>query len=112
MPVRLTKKAPSVVTIVVSGRLDSVEAAPLRATLNEYLTSGTNRIVVDLSDVEFVDSAGLAALVIGMKRARMENGDLRLVTPSHADARRVFELTKFDDVFVMSDDVDAAHEGW
>lgn len=112
MPVRLTKKAPSVATIAVSGRLDAVEAAPLRATLNEYLTTGTNRIVVDLSDVVFVDSAGLAALVIGMKRARQDNGDLRLVTPAHADARRVFELTKFDEVFVMAEDLDAAHEGW
>ena len=112
MALRLNKKAPSVATIVVSGRLDSVEAAPLRATMNEYLSKGTNRIVVDLSEVDFVDSAGLATLVIGMKRARLENGDVRLVTPKHADAKRVFELTKFDDVFTMADDVELALKGW
>lgn len=112
MALRLNKKAPSAATIVVSGRLDSVEAAPLRATMNEYLSQGTNRIVVDLMDVEFVDSAGLAALVIGMKRARLENGDVRLVTPKHPDAKRVFELTKFDDVFTMADNAALAHKGW
>lgn len=112
MALRLNKKAPSVATIVVTGRLDSVEAAPLRATMNEFLTKGTTRIVVDLSAVEFVDSAGLAALVIGMKRARLEDGDVRLVSPKHADAKRVFELTKFDDVFTMADDLELAHEGW
>ncbi len=112
MPGRLTRKAPSVATITVSGRLDAVEATPLRAALNEYLTTGTNRIVIDLTDVHFVDSAGLAALVIGMKRARQENGDVRLVSPSHPDAQRVFELTKFDDVFAMAADLDSALDGW
>lgn len=112
MALRLNKKAAQVATIVVSGRLDSVEATPLRATMNEYLSKGTNRIIVDLSAVEFVDSAGLAALVIGMKRARIESGDVRLVTPHHPDAKRVFELTKFDDVFTMADDIELAHEGW
>ncbi len=112
MALRLNKKAPSVATIVVSGRLDSVEAAPLRVTMNEFLSKGTNRIVVDLSNVTFVDSAGLAALVIGMKRARLEKGDVRLVSPQHPDAKRVFELTKFDDVFTMADDLELAHKGW
>jgi anti-anti-sigma factor len=112
MALRLNKKAPAVETIVVSGRLDGVESASLRATMNEHLSKGTNRIVVDLSEVEFVDSAGLATLVIGMKRARLEDGDVRLVTPKHDDAKRVFELTKFDDVFTMADDVELAHKGW
>jgi len=112
MALRLNKLAPSVATIAVKGRLDSVEATPLRLTMNEYLGSGTNRIVVDLTEVEFVDSAGLAALVIGMKRARLESGDVRLVTPKHPDAQRVFELTKFDEVFAMFPDVNLAHEGW
>lgn len=112
MPLHLNKKAPSTAIIAVQGRLDSVEAAPLRASLNHYITTSTVRIVVDLSDVTFVDSAGLAALVIGMKRARLEHGDVRLVSPVHPDAKRVFEITKFDEVFMMYNDVDAAHEGW
>lgn len=112
MALRLNKKVPTTATIVVSGRLDSIEATPLRSTLNEFLTKGTSRIVVDLADVQFVDSAGLAALVIGMKRARLENGDVRLVTPLHADACRVFEVTRFNEVFHMFEDLELAHEGW
>jgi len=112
MVLRIGKKDAVVVTILVTGRLDAVEAAPLRTTIGDHLTNGTNRIIVDLSAVEFVDSAGLAALVIGMKRARLEGGDLRLVTPHHPDARRVFALTKFDDVFEMADDVELARKGW
>lgn len=112
MALRIGRSDAAVATITVAGRLDAAEAAPMRASIGEHLANGTNRIVVDLSAVDFVDSAGLAALVIGMKRARLEGGDLRLVTPRHPDAKRVFALTKFDDVFVMADEPALATEGW
>lgn len=112
MALRIGKKETVVATITVTGRLDAADAAPLRAAVGEHLASGTNRIIVDLSSVEFVDSAGLAALVIGMKRARLDGGDLRLVAPRHPDAQRVFALTKFDDVFVIADDAELAAKGW
>ena len=53
----------------------------------------------DLSSVEFIDSAGLAALISGMKRARSQGGDLCLVPPTHPGAIRIFELTCLADVF-------------
>jgi len=112
MALRIGKKDVAVETITVTGRLDAVQAAPLRTTVGDHLNQGSNRLIVDLSAVEFVDSAGLAALVIGMKRARLNGGDLRLVAPGHPDARRVFALTKFDDVFVMADDLELANKGW
>lgn len=111
MALRIGKKT-EVRTITVTGRLDAVEAAPLRVAVGDHITAGSHRIIVDLSDVVFVDSAGLAALVIGMKRARLEGGDLRLVEPRHPDARRVFALTKFDEVFVMAEDLEMARKGW
>lgn len=112
MVLGIGKKEASVATITVTGRLDAVEAAPLRSQVSEHLLGGTYRIIIDLSTVEFVDSAGLAALVIGMKRARLNGGDLRLVRPTHPDAQRVFALTKFDDVFVMAEDLELAGKGW
>ena len=83
MALRVGKKEAVIATITVTGRLDAADAAPLRAAIGEHLAKGTNRLIVDLSAVEFVDSAGLAALVIGMKRARLDGGDLRLVAPRH-----------------------------
>jgi anti-sigma B factor antagonist len=58
---------------------------------------------VDLSAVVFVDSAGLAALVRGLKDARLAGGDLRLVRPGADEAMRVFRLTRFDRVFELLD---------
>ena len=111
MALRIGRKT-EVKTITLSGRLDAVEATPLRSLIGDHLTTGHSRLIVDLSSVEFVDSAGLAALVIGMKRARLQGGDLRLIRPVHPDAQRVFALTKFAEVFHMSDGVESAGEGW
>lgn len=102
----------SIVTVKLAGRLDALEAAPLRQVIADYLDSGQYLLAIDLSEVEFVDSAGLAALVKGMKGARTQGGDLRLVAPSQPDAMRVFELTKFDEVFVMAPDLDSLIASW
>ncbi len=101
-----------IAVITCDGRLDALEAGPMRASIAEHLEAGRNRIVVDLAAVEFVDSAGLAALVRGMKDARTAGGDLRLVTPAATDAMRVFELTKFDAVFDMFSTADEARGSW
>ena len=101
-----------VVTLKLDGRLDALEAPSLRAAIDDQLEAGPTALIVDLSDVEFVDSAGLAALVKGMKDARRDGGDLRLVSPTSADAMRVFKLTRFDQVFAMFDSADTAQRGW
>lgn len=110
--VNATALEDSPVAIAITGRLDALEASGLRATLGALIEAGTIRIVVDLSDADFVDSAGLAALVKYMKDARTLGGDLRLVRSRSADANRVFALTKFDEVFVMADDPDELIASW
>lgn len=102
----------SIHVITLVGRLDALEAAPLRELLSSYETNGDHNLIVDLREVEFVDSAGLAALVKAMKDARGHGGDLRLVRSSAPDAERVFTLTRFDQVFVMADTPDALISDW
>jgi anti-anti-sigma factor len=101
-----------VATVVVTGRLDALEARSLRTSLQDHIADGKNRIAVDLSEVTFVDSAGLAALVKGMKDARQGGGDLRLVTPASPDANRVFQLTRFDKVFTFGETIEAVLGTW
>ena len=112
MDVKTATHSISVEIITLSGRLDALEAAPLRNLLLSYSESGSHNLVVDLSKVEFVDSAGLAALVKGMKDARANGGDLRIVRSPNQDAARVFALTKFDQVFVMGDSSEELISNW
>lgn len=99
-------------TIAIAGRLDAVRAVELRSEIDDAISDGIVRLVVDLSEANFVDSAGLAALAKGMKDCRQRNGDLRVVSATHEDAARVFSLTRFDQVFMMGDTVDELVASW
>ena len=59
--------------------------------------------MVDLTEVTFVDSAALAALVRLRRQCATAGLELKFVKPRHADALRIFRLTQFDEVFVMLD---------
>ena len=87
--------------VVLRGRLDAVEAPALRAEFARLLPARPAVVVVDLADVAFVDSAGLAALVRFRRELHGVGGDLVLIRPTRAEAFRVFRLTQFDEVFLL-----------
>ena len=79
-----------------------------RSRTEDLLASGVSRFVIDLTEVPFLDSAGMAVLVSLLKGARQLGGDAKLVWPRLEAAQRVLRLTKFDQVFELFDEVDAA----
>lgn len=87
--------------IILSGRLDAFSVSALRTEQDRLLNEGAKRFLVDLRAVEFIDSAGMAALVSLLKRARQIEGDVVLVSPSKEEAMRILTLTRFDQVFRM-----------
>lgn len=86
--------------LTVRGEIDVSTAPELRERLLEVAENGAPVVVVDLSDVSFVDSTALGVLVSGVKRFRSEGGDLRLVvTQPHIS--KVLEITGLNDVFAI-----------
>jgi anti-anti-sigma factor len=69
------------VVVTVRGNLDIDSAPVLTNTLDRVLDRPAPRVVVDLSEVEFCDSTGLSAFVLGDNRARTTDGWLRLAAP-------------------------------
>jgi anti-sigma B factor antagonist len=69
------------VVVTVRGNLDIDSAPVLRTTLDQVLDQRQPRVVVDLSGIEFCDSTGLSAFVVGHNRARAAGGWLRLASP-------------------------------
>lgn len=96
------------VVIAPQERIDAFNAPQLRERLLELLNQGVSRIVLDLSSVPFLDSAGMAVLVTTLKRARQAGGDAKLVWPREEAARRILHLTRFDKVFDLAETVDEA----
>jgi anti-sigma B factor antagonist len=91
-----------IVTVSPQERIDVMNAPELRNRLNEYIEAGDCNLVIDLSSVPFLDSAGMAVLVNALKRARLAGGDVKLVWPQIEAASRVLHLTKFDRIFDMA----------
>lgn len=84
----------------LTGRLDAGHAASLKDMLKQTIESGVSQLVVDVADVPFVDSAGLSALVFGLKLARRAGGNLALrgIQPQMAT---ILSLTMLDRVFLI-----------
>lgn len=84
--------------LTARGQLDVATAPDFRQTLLEAQYGGESRVVVDLEQIEFIDSMGLGVLIGGVKRARTHGGRLVLVC-SRPRTLRLLELTGLDRVF-------------
>jgi anti-sigma B factor antagonist len=96
--------------VAASGEIDVATAPGLRERLVSLIADGAHRVVVDLEDVDFIDSTGLGVLVGGLKRLRSHDGDLLLVC-TQSRILKVFEITGLTKVFSIHDTVDAAVGG-
>lgn len=68
--------------VTVRGEVDTYSVGGLRACLDELLAGGERHIVVDLSELAYIDSAGLGLLASTMRRLRQSGGDLVLREPT------------------------------
>ena len=91
-----------VVTVTVVGEVDTFTAPVLRSSLDTQLEQQPKGLVIDLSGVQFLGSAGLAVLVETQKSARSRDVDLRLVATTRA-VTRPLEVTGLIDLFTIVD---------
>lgn len=82
----------------ISGSFDIYTGGVVRAWFDEATKNPPVLIVVDLAQVDFIDSTALATLVQGLKRAREQNGEIFL-SSLRAPVRMVLEMTRLDKVF-------------
>ncbi len=96
-----------VVLTVKLKRATLVEAEEFKQTLVNDIQRGFQKIVVDLSSCEFIDSTFLGSLVVSLKKLTGLGGDLRLVGFQPA-VHSMFELTRMYRVFESFKSVDEA----
>lgn len=107
MEMTMTQLGSGVAILKPVGRLNMVSAPHFKEGVTMALGQGATRIVVDLSEVDFMDSSGLGAIINGLKSAREAGGDLRLAAVSW-QAKLVLSLTNMDQVLVLHDDARTA----
>ena len=94
------------IVTVNSNRIDAAMAIQFKEAMRTQTDGGSDRVILDLSGVEFIDSSGLGAIVAAMKQ--LGDGrrlDLAGLTPT---VDKVFRLTRMDTVFRLFASLDDA----
>ncbi len=93
----------------LSGDLDLGAVARARSAFHEVISDGWSTVIVDLSGVSFVDSAGLGILV-GLQRRCREIGGAAVLVNLQAPVSRIIEVSNLDAVLPVAEDMELAGE--
>ena len=105
------QKSGEILVVDVDGQLIVGNRQELKQRVLEELEKGERKFVVDFTNTGYIDSSGLGVLVSLSKKIREQGGELRL-SSLNEDLRTLFELTKLDTLFKISDTRDEALEGF
>ncbi len=93
--------------VTVNGRIDSSNAPQFEGSLKDLTENGRHNLVLNLSGVSYMSSAGLRTLVSTLKECKKRGGDVRLAAPSERVAE-VLSLAGLDSLFKVYEDDTAA----
>jgi anti-sigma B factor antagonist len=101
VPLRATcRESGEVAVIDFSGRITLGEgSATLRRMIRELIDSGHRKILLNLSDVDYIDSSGIGEMVAAYTTVRTENGELKIVNLT----KRVHDLLQITRLFTIFD---------
>ncbi len=102
------KEQEGIVTLSVSGRLDAVSSVDAEKEFNEVLDAGHDMLLIDLSGLDYISSAGLRVLLVVAKRIQQKGGRVTLAGMV-AGVKEVFEISGFSSIFKIFDSLDDAY---
>ena len=86
--------------ISVFGEIDMGSSPKLRTEIISFVNEGHSNLVLDLTSVDFIDSAGLGTIIGGLRRVRSHGGDLLLVCPEER-IQKIFTLCDLNKIFTF-----------
>jgi len=109
MDISEDRKADAVI-LALSGKLDATTAKTFEDKILGVINSGTQRLVVDLSQLEYVSSSGLRVLLLAAKRLQGTDGKIVLCALKD-QIRQVFDLAGFSSILSIYGSRDEAIKG-
>ncbi|HVY68294.1 MAG TPA: STAS domain-containing protein [Verrucomicrobiae bacterium] len=97
----IEQKQGSVMTVAFKGRLDASNSAGVQDRIVAIIDQGEHRLVLDLSGLDYISSAGLRVLLVAAKKLKIAAGKIALcgLQPS---IREIFEIAGFIDMFPIA----------
>ena len=93
--------------LALRGEIDVYTAPRLRQAITDVIDSGAANVILDMEQVDFLDSTGLGVLVGALKRAKSKDGVLSIVA-TQDKILKIFDITGLNKVFPMHGSVDEA----
>jgi len=90
--------------VSLTGEVDMKSSPELRQELREVANSSVSRVAINLQDVSYIDSSGIATLIECLKNVSQHGGKLTLIGVND-DIYPVFELAHLTDVFTLKRNV-------
>jgi anti-sigma B factor antagonist len=99
-----TREVKDIIIIDLSGRLTMGEAcAAIRDEIHDLIGNGTRKVVLNLGDVSYIDSAGLGELTAAYTSVKNRDGQLKLLNLTKR-VHDLMQITKLYTVFDVYDD--------
>ena len=97
-----------IVVARLTGELDISGADSTGQRIAEAVPSSARGVVVDMSELEFIDSSGISMLFALARRVGSRRQELRVVAPDGRPVARVLQIVEFDRAAPVHEDVDSA----
>ena len=105
--IRSTEPLPDGVMMALQGDVDLSRSPALRLELLNALDGKPKRLLVDLAEVSYMDSSGVATLVEALQHQRRSGGQM-ILCAMQPRVRSIFEIARLDSVFTIVDDTEQA----
>ncbi|SDH80942.1 anti-sigma B factor antagonist [Alteribacillus persepolensis] len=93
--------------LYVGGEVDAYTAPQLRESLKPLTEKDIPNVIVDLADVDYIDSTGLGIFIGALKSVNANEGSLKLIG-LNARVKRLFSITGLDEVMDISEEREEA----
>ena len=110
MEIKELKREEDILTATLSGRMDAITATEFTIKLEGWIDEGLHNFIIDCSQLDYISSAGLRAILIIAKKLKGLDGKLKLAALQES-VQTVFEISGFNKIipiFANLDDAEAA----
>jgi anti-sigma B factor antagonist len=103
----IEKKQDGICILTLSGRLDASSSSEFREKIFQIIEDGTNRVILDCENLDYISSAGLRVVLEATKEIKQNNGEIMLCALQDY-IKEVFEVAQFDAFLSIGDTLEEA----
>ena len=106
MDIHVKKEAKGLIVSIL-GRLDAVSVGEFDKEMDEQIRKGESNIILDLSRLDYISSAGLRSVLSSSKRLKENRGTITLCG-LHGGVKEVFDISGFSSIFTIYESLEIA----